>query len=210
MADRNRWNHFIYRLWAPFYDWLINLSFFVRARKEALELLDLQAGERVLLVGVGTGADLPFLPEGVDAIGIDLSDSMLKKARAKLPIEGREIELKQANAEDLPFGENEFDAVILTLILSVAGDGKQALHEAVRVMRPGGRALIFDKFLPPNCKPPLGRRVLNTLVTKPFGTDINRSLEPMLEGSPCRVVSSQPSLFSGAYQIVLLEKEMSQ
>jgi len=72
MKMTNRWNRFIYRLWAPIYDSTVN-HFFMRGRKRALDLLNLQPGECVLLVGVGTGADLPLLPAGVDATGIDLS-----------------------------------------------------------------------------------------------------------------------------------------
>ena len=72
MKMTNRWNRFIYRLWAPIYDSTVNL-FFMPGRKRALDLLNLQPGECVLLVGVGTGADLPLLPAGVDATGIDLS-----------------------------------------------------------------------------------------------------------------------------------------
>ncbi len=208
MGDRNAWNRFIYARWAPFYDGFINLPFFVRARAQTLALLDLQAGERVLLVGIGTGADLPLLPEGIEATGIDLSEAMLEKARARLPIPGREIVLQPANAEDLPFLDNRFDAAILTLILSVTGDGTQALRETIRILKPGGRLVIFDKFLASGTRPSFGRRLLNVLLTKPFGTDINRSLEPMLEGLPCRVVSNRPSSFSNSYRIILLKKEV--
>jgi hypothetical protein len=66
MKMTNRWNRLIYRLWAPVYDSTLN-HFFMPGRRRALELLDLQRGEKVLLVGVGTGTDLPFLPAGVDA-----------------------------------------------------------------------------------------------------------------------------------------------
>jgi hypothetical protein len=63
MKMTNRWNRFIYRLWAPIYDSTVN-RIFRPGRKRAMELLDLKPGERVLLVGVGTGADLPLIPAG--------------------------------------------------------------------------------------------------------------------------------------------------
>jgi phosphatidylethanolamine/phosphatidyl-N-methylethanolamine N-methyltransferase len=71
MRMTNRWNQFIYRIWAPIYDAALG-HFFMPGRKRALELLNLKPGEKVLLVGIGTGADLPFMPAGVDAIGVDL------------------------------------------------------------------------------------------------------------------------------------------
>lgn len=199
------WNRFIYAVWSPFYDLLVQAPFLQRVRREAIESLDLRAGERVILVGIGTGADLAFLPEGIEATGIDLSEAMLKKARRKLPIEGREIVLQQASAEELPFADAAFDAAILTLILSVVPDGRRCLRETIRVLRPGGRAVIFDKFVANDKTPSLGRKTLN-LLTNLFGTDINRAFEPMMEDLPCRVVSDQSHGFGGAYRVILLEK----
>ena len=62
MKMTNRWNQFIYRIWAPVYDTFMG-RFFLPGRKRAMESLGLKPGERVLLVGVGTGADLELLPE---------------------------------------------------------------------------------------------------------------------------------------------------
>jgi len=208
MSQANRWNRFIYTLWSPFYDLLINASFLVRARRRAFDLLGVRAGERVCLIGVGTGADFPQLPEGISAVGVDLSRAMLAKARRKLPLKGREITLERGNAEDLPFDDGSFDVAVLTLILSVAADGAACLREAARVTRPGGRLLVLDKFLPPGGRAPLGRRLFN-LVTRTFGTDINRSFEGMSAGLPLRVLSDQGVLFAGAYRAILLEKELS-
>ena len=207
MWDRNRWNQFIYALWAPVYDWFVDRSFFATAREHALGMLNLQAGEEVLLVGVGTGPDFKFLPEGIRATGIDLSEAMLEKAREKLPLKGKEVVVQRANAENLPFPDESFDAAILILILSVVGDGKTAMRETLRVLRPGGRAVVFDKFIEQGRKPSFARRLLNTFLTKPFGTDINRSLEPMLEALSGQIVDDQPSLLNGAYRRILIFKK---
>jgi ubiquinone/menaquinone biosynthesis C-methylase UbiE len=149
---------------------------------------------------------LPYLPAGVQATGIDLSDAMLAKARTRLPIAGREIILQRANAEALPFDDASFDAAILNLILSVVGDPDSALRETVRVLRRGGRAVIFDKFLPAGTEPSWSRQCLNTLIMRPFGTDINCRLEPLLARSRVTVVSDEPSLFRGSYRIVEIRK----
>jgi ubiquinone/menaquinone biosynthesis C-methylase UbiE len=203
---QNRWNQIVYARWAPFYDALIGLPFFVRERRRALAKLDLQRGERVLIPGVGTGQDLPFLPDGIRATGIDLSDPMLAKARARLPIPGRDVTLQRGNAEALPFDDDSFDAAILSLILSVVGDPESALRETMRVLRPGGRAVIFDKFLPTGKEPSLFRRLINALIMRPFGTDINCQLEPLLARVRATLVSDEPSLFRGSYRIVGIRK----
>ena len=83
MRMNNHWNQTVYRVWAPIYDSTVN-HFFKSGRKRAMALLDLKHGEKVLLVGIGTGADLPLLPAGVDATGIYLSPEMLAKARLKI------------------------------------------------------------------------------------------------------------------------------
>jgi phosphatidylethanolamine/phosphatidyl-N-methylethanolamine N-methyltransferase len=93
--------------------------FFVPGRKRAMEVLNLHAGERVLLVGVVTGIDLPLLPEGVEAVGVDLSPAMLARARGKLPLPGRKIILIQGDAQRLLVDEGSFDAILFNLILSV-------------------------------------------------------------------------------------------
>ena len=83
MKLTNKWNRFIYRLWAPVYDVTVNRAF-RPGRKRTLEVLALQPGERVLIAGIGTGEDLLLLPAGVQAVGIDISPEMLSKARGKL------------------------------------------------------------------------------------------------------------------------------
>ncbi|MFT5467051.1 MAG: phosphatidylethanolamine/phosphatidyl-N-methylethanolamine N-methyltransferase [Verrucomicrobiales bacterium] len=204
----NAWNRFIYAIWSPFYNALVRLPFLQRTRRDAFEEMQLNAKDRTLLVGVGTGVDLPLLPEGIHAVGIDLSEAMLNRARQQLPIEGRDIELVQGDAEKLPFEDGKFDAVILTLILSVVSDGRKCLKEALRVLHPGDRIVVFDKFVDRDKRPSIGRKLLN-LLTSVFGTDINRAFEPMAEDLPCRVLSDESRGFGGAYRVIILEKTTS-
>jgi phosphatidylethanolamine/phosphatidyl-N-methylethanolamine N-methyltransferase len=204
MKMNNRWNNFIYRLWAPIYDSTVN-RIFMPGRKRAMSLLNLQAGERVLIVGVGTGADLPFLPAGVDAIGIDLSPEMLAKARLKLDPCLAAVKLIQGDAQTLLVDEASFDAVILNLILSVIPDGNACLQSAMRALKPGGRAVIFDKFLPEGKSPSLIRRILNIFSTL-LGTDINRRLSDLMRDRPCEITHDEPSIAGGIYRVVMLNK----
>ena len=122
MKMSNRWNQLIYRLWAPIYDSTIE-HFFKQGRQRAMDVLDLQPGEFVLIVGAGTGADLPLLPEGAKGIGLDLSREMLKKAKQKLPHCRAKMQLIQGDAQALCLMDNQFDAALLNLILSVVPDG---------------------------------------------------------------------------------------
>lgn len=201
---RNRTNLSIYRLWAPVYDFLLG-AFFTPGRRRAMEVAGLRAGENVLLVGVGTGADLPLLPLGVDAVGIDLSPDMLAHARARLPLEGRRIRLEEGNAQELALADASFDAVLLNLILSVVPDAEACLGEARRVLKPGGRIVVFDKFLAPGVANSPARRLANFVTTK-LGTDITRRLEDIAGAAGCTIVSDEPSLLGGQYRIAVLRE----
>jgi phosphatidylethanolamine/phosphatidyl-N-methylethanolamine N-methyltransferase len=200
----NRWNQFIYRLWAPVYDLMLN-RFFMPGRKRAMNLLNLGASERVLIVGVGTGADLPLLPAGVDVTGIDLSPEMLAKARLKLDRCPASVKLIRGDAQALLVDEASFDAAILNLILSVIPDGNACLRSALRALKPGGRAVIFDKFLPEGKNPSLVRKFLNIFSTL-FGTDINRRLSDLMLDCPCEIIHNEPSIGGGMYRVVLIKR----
>jgi phosphatidylethanolamine/phosphatidyl-N-methylethanolamine N-methyltransferase len=200
----NRSNRFVYRLWAPVYDALL-ARLFREGRRRAMAVAALRPAERVLLVGVGTGADLALLPPGVFALGVDLSEAMLRRARARLPLAGREVVLQVGDAQALPVQGGTFDVALLNLILSVVPEPRRCLGEALRALRPGGRIVAFDKFLPDGARPTLGRRLANQGATL-LGTDLNRRLGDLTAGLPCQVVGDEPSLLGGMYRVVLLRK----
>lgn len=106
-------------------------------------LLAPRPGERLLIVGAGTGADFPLLPSGTATLGIDLSPAMLAKAWRKLPLPGRDILLVQGDAQQPLVEKGSCDAVLLNLILSVIPDGAACLRFALRSLKTGGRAAVF-------------------------------------------------------------------
>ena len=192
-----------YQRWAPVYDAALS-RLFASSRRRAVNLLDLHAGDSVVLPGVGTGLDLPLLTAGVSAVGVDLSLDMLARARARLPLPGRHVELVEGDAvEFLRSRPAAFDAAVLNLVLSVVPDGRACLHAAMSAIRVGGRAVVFDKFAPPG-RVGAVRRAVN-VVTSRLGTDVTRAFEPMLASSGATVVRDEPAL-RGMYRIVPLER----
>ena len=204
MQMTNHWNRLIYRLWAPVYDSTVN-RFFLPGRRRALDLLAIKPGDRLLLVGVGTGADLPLLPGGVVALGIDLSPEMLARAHRKLSTCRAGVQLVIGDAQAPLVTESSFDAVILNLILSVVPDGSACLRAALYALTPGGRIVVFDKFQPDDEKVSPIRRLMNVFSTL-LGTDITRRFGVMLQASSCSVIYQEPSLLGGTYRIYILQK----
>jgi ubiquinone/menaquinone biosynthesis C-methylase UbiE len=197
--DRNR---SIYRAWAPVYDAVLG-RFFLPGRKRAIQALDIKPGEKVLLVGVGTGADLPLLTTGAIATGIDLSPEMLQQARDRLPLSGGGVTLIEGDAQQLQVEPASFDVVIFSLILSVIPDPASCLRENLRALKPGGRAVVFDKFQPDGGNPSIIRRFFNIFSTA-FGTDVTRRFGEIAKDLDIKVLSNEPSIFHGTYRVILL------
>ena len=137
-----------YTLIAPFYDLVIR-GFSQTLRQRSLQRLGDVNGLSILLPGIGTGLDIPLLPRGANYTGLDLTPAMLKRAEKQIPA-GLQLELQTGDAMALPFADQQFDCVIMHLILAVVPQPQLALAEAARVLKPGGRILILDKFLQAN------------------------------------------------------------
>jgi ubiquinone/menaquinone biosynthesis C-methylase UbiE len=99
-----------------------------------------------------------------------------------------------------------FDGAILSLILSVVPEPRMVMAETMRLLRPGGRAVIFDKFAPGTTPPSRPRRALNRVTTL-FGTEIDRRLGDLMLGQPCRIIADEPSILGGQYRVILLVRD---
>lgn len=120
-------------------------------RLQAIQRMDIQAGERVLEVGVGTGINLSLYPKNCSVTGIDFSGSMLEKARERAQRKGiRNMRLLQMDAGDLKFSDGSFDIVYAPYLISVVPDPIKVAQEMHRVCRPGGRIIFLNHFLSPN------------------------------------------------------------
>jgi phosphatidylethanolamine/phosphatidyl-N-methylethanolamine N-methyltransferase len=120
-------------------------------RIRAVERMNIQAGERVLEVGVGTGINLSLYPRNCQMTGIDFSSSMLEKARERAAWGGlRQLRLLQMDAADLRFADDSFDIVYAPYLISVVPDPVKVACEMRRVCRPGGRIIFLNHFLSPN------------------------------------------------------------
>ena len=101
-------------------------------------------GQSVLEVGVGLGTDhVRFARAGADLHGVDLTDRGIELVRQRLKLEGLSSDLRTADAERLPFGDDSFDYVYSWGVLHHTPDTPRAVREAIRVLRPGGRICVM-------------------------------------------------------------------
>ena len=199
------WNRLRYTVWAPTYDVIARAAGFDTARRLSIERLRLVSGDRVLIVGAGTGLDLDFVPSNVDVTAIDVTPAMLKQLERRAAVTGRSVTARIMDARQLAFPDSSFDAVVMHLVLAVMPEPARGLREAVRVLKPGRRIAVFDKFLKDEEHPSLKRRLLNVLA-KPLFSDLNRRLGPLMTGTWLVVEHDEPVAFGGAYRMVTLTK----
>jgi Methyltransferase domain len=106
-------------VWAPVYDALVGAVGFTNARRHSIERLGLEDGDRVLIVGAGTGLDPGFVPPSVAITAIDVTPAMLRRLARRAAHAGRLVSAQVMDAGKLTFPDASFDAVIMHLILAV-------------------------------------------------------------------------------------------
>lgn len=200
----NRWRKATYTALAPIYN--LVAGYFTEKRRQSIALAAPQAGERVLLLGAGTGLDLDFLPPGLEITAIDLTPAMLERLKGRARRLGLAVEARVMDGQALEFPDGSFDLVILHLIVAVIPDPAACLRETARVLRPGGRAVILDKFVPDGARVPLVLRLINPVLNL-IATEVTRKLGPIMEGSGLKIEKEEAVGLGGYFKIALCRKD---
>lgn len=128
---------------------------------------------RVLFAAIGTGVDIKHFPRGHSIAAIDISDRMLHKAERRARQYRGSLVLCRADAQKLKFPDASFDTVVTSCTMCSVPDPVRAFHEFYRVLRPGGRLLMFEHVRSRN--PILGLALdWMTVWTRLSGTEMNR------------------------------------
>ncbi|MDD4892257.1 MAG: methyltransferase domain-containing protein, partial [Phycisphaerae bacterium] len=174
-------------------------------RRRSITLVGLQPCERVLIVGAGTGLDLDSISSGPAITAIDLTAAMLRRLRRRARRKGLSVAAHVMDAQAMTFPDASFDVAILHLILAVVPDPVCCIREVARVLRPGGRAVILDKFLSDDRRMPIFLWLVNPLL-RLLGTNATRRLGSILEGTGLQIVHQESAGLGGYFRIVLLRK----
>lgn len=204
MLNTTSWNRLRYSAYAPLYDAIVAPAL-RRPRRVALSHVDWEPGMRVLLVGAGTGLDLPFLPHELEIHLTDLTPAMVRRASARAERYQRDVACHVMDATQLVYPDEHFDVVIMHLILAVMPRPEHGLAEAYRVLKPGGQLCVMDKFQPDTQPAGWGRRTLNVF-TSIIATDITRQASPMIQHAGFRIQRDEPVLMNGLFRALLAVK----
>ena len=104
----------------------------------------LPENSRILEIGAGTGANFPFYPKCRRAAAAEISAKMLGFAKEKTDF----VQLVQADAQNLPFAENYFDAAFATLVFCAIPNPEKAFKELRRVVKPNGKIILLEHVRP--------------------------------------------------------------
>jgi len=136
---------------------------------------------KVLEVGVGTGKNIKYYPDLVDITGIDFSEKMLDKAKEKARFMRKSLKLLNMDVQNLEFEDNTFDYIFTTYVFCSVPDPIEGLKEIKRVLKPGGKLIMLEHVRSKNLLLGLLMDLLNPLVVRMIGANINRNTVENIE-----------------------------
>ncbi|MFU8850088.1 class I SAM-dependent methyltransferase [Micromonospora sp. SL1-18] len=152
------------------------------------EWLGGRARGRILEVAIGTGRNLPYYPADAGVTGIELSPAMLAVAKRRAADLGRNVDLREGDAEHLPFDDASFDTVVCALSLCSIPNPALAIDEMRRVLTPGGRLLLLDHI--GSTWPPIyaAQWLLERITIRAAGEHFTRRQLPLVRAAGFEVV----------------------
>ncbi|OBI12403.1 class I SAM-dependent methyltransferase [Mycobacterium sp. E2497] len=196
MTRRNPLFPYVYRFGQPVFDRL----FYHRYRRAALS----NASGRLLMLGLGPGTDLRFLPPTVTSVAAVEPEAPFRRMASRLADRhGIAVDILEGTGESIPFPDNSFDSVHVGLVLCSVDDVTATLAEIRRVLTPGGRLVVLEhvrgegatgrlqdlickpwSWLAAGCEP--NRRTRDAIAAAGFDTTALRTIPRTPVPFPCK------------------------
>lgn len=190
-----------YKRYAKNYDLLFG-KIFEQGRRRVVEIMNCQAGELALDVGVGTGLALNFYPPHTMVVGIDLSSHMLAVAKKQVAKRcTNHVCLLNMDAQNLCFPDNTFDKVAAMYVASVVPHPKEMIDEIKRVCKPGGDIFILNHFSNSHFIPRIFETMLIPL-ERVIGFRPRFPLEDFIEETRIHVIDRYPVNLFGFWTLL--------
>jgi ubiquinone/menaquinone biosynthesis C-methylase UbiE len=166
-------------------------------------------GPKVLEVGVGTGKNMPYYPEGVDITAIDLTPGMLEQARKRTAKLNIDVDLRLGDTQNLDFADKTFDEIVATFVFCSVPDPHLGLEELARVVKIGGRVLMLEHVRASN--PVIGvlMDALNPVIMRMTGVNINRHTVENVDRSGLRLERVEDLGLGDVFKLIVARRNES-
>ncbi len=159
-------------------------------------------GGRALEVGVGTGKNIPYWPQGRMMSAVDLVPGMVVRARRRAGKLGWDASIEEGDAQALPFPDNSFDAAAATFVFCSVPDPVLGLRELARVVKAGGTVLLMEHVR--STDPLVGKLMdfFNPLVVRLMGPNINRDTVANVQAAGLEILKVEDLGLSGIFKFI--------
>jgi ubiquinone/menaquinone biosynthesis C-methylase UbiE len=137
-------------------------------------LWSLVNGSKVLEVGVGTGRNMPYYPNGQPVTAIDLTPGMMEQAIKRSAALNIDVDLRLGDVQVLEFPDASFDTAVAAFVFCSVPNPILGLSELARVVKPGGQVLLLEHMRSANPIVGVLMDLLNPLIVRIMGANINR------------------------------------
>lgn len=152
-------------------------------------------GQHILEVGVGTGKNFKLYPTDSETniTAIDFSPKMLQQAERKRARKQLAVDLSLMDVQSLCYADNSFDTVVASFVFCSVPKPRKGLKELYRVLKPGGQLLLLEHVLSSNKFMAAVMNLINPLVVKLVGANINRETVKNVQACPFKNIYIDPA-----------------
>jgi len=172
-------------------------------------LWSLVEGPHVLEVGVGTGKNMPYYPEGLRITGIDLTPGMLARIQERAAKMELDVSLNLGDMQALEFPDATFDSAVATFVFCSVPDPVLGLHELQRAVKPGGQIVLMDHVR--SEQPLLGvlMDIFNPAAVRMTGANINRRTVENVSTSRLSIEHVEDLGVGDIFKLIIARREPS-
>ncbi len=163
-------------------------------------------GPNVLEVGVGTGKNMPYYPEGVSITGIDLTPGMLVRAEKKAAELNLDVQLKLGDIQTLDFPDDHFDDIVATFVFCSVPNPVLGLSNMRRMAKENGRILLLEHMRADNNGVGMIMDALNPMVVRMMGANINRRTVENVAASGLTIKHVDTLSRGGIFKLIIAHK----